>query len=202
MGVALCIIGILLNVWQDYHDDQEQPSPITTDSHQTFLLNHKFFGDLLALLGAFLFGTSDVLGEVVVRNLGGPLEYLGMMGFFGAIICTVQSFCFERDAIISLYYANELCSTFWLLLFAFVFFSTLSYALTARFFQVSEAALFHLSMQTEGLWSVGFSVWADHIMPGPLFFVSLMAAVAGVCVYEMAPSPVQEDREEKKKMAE
>ena len=122
--------------------------------------------------------------------------------FFGAIICTVQSFCFERDAIISLYYANELCSTFWLLLFAFVFFSTLSYALTARFFQVSEAALFHLSMQTEGLWSVGFSVWADHIMPGPLFFVSLMAAVAGVCVYEMAPSPVQEDREEKKKMAE
>lgn len=32
---------------------------------------------------------------------------------------------------------------------------------------------------------------AQHIIPGPLFFVALMLIVGGVVIYEMGPSPAE-----------
>jgi len=39
---------------------------------------------------------------------------------------------------------------------------------------------------------------AQGILPQPLFFLALAGTVGGVIVYEMAPSPVVEDRENNK----
>ena len=57
-----------------------------------------------------------------------------------------------------------------------------------------EAAFFNLSLLTGDLWSVLFSIVAERIVPQPLFFVALVFVLSGVVLYEMAPSPVMEDR--------
>lgn len=73
--------------------------------------------------------------------------------------------------------------------------SVLCYLGGSFFLQISEATFFNLSLLTGDLWSVAFSVIAEKIIPGVLFFVALMFILSGVVLYEMAPSPVLEDRE-------
>jgi solute carrier family 35 protein F1/2 len=135
-----------------------------------------------------------------VRNNGGVHEYLGMLGFFAAIICLIQTLVWERNDIYEFFGSDdksETCSQTmarWLL-FGYVCAVVLMYMGTARFLQVSEATFLNLSLLTGDLWSVAFSVLAEHIVPKPLFFVALIFIVSGVLVYELAPSPILGDRE-------
>jgi len=80
LGVLSCSAGIAVNVLQDYHDDVEVKHNTDDDTTEEGHYPHKFRGDVLALLGGVLFGVNNVLGEVAVRKLGGPNEYLGMLG--------------------------------------------------------------------------------------------------------------------------
>jgi solute carrier family 35 protein F1/2 len=195
-GVGLSLLGILCNVMQDLLDDKHAVAVDENDGEYP----HKLRGDLLAIAGGFLYGASEVMGELVVRKLGGPAEYLGMMGFFGAVICFIQAAVLERKEIEA--FANAECSqqtAAWLLI-AFVASNFASYVSAAKFFQISEATFFNLSLQTGGLWSVGFSVLAQHIIPQPLFYVALLVTVSGVIIYEMAPTPIVEEREMHKMM--
>ena len=184
LGLLICLAGIVLNVLQDYQDEDASDYP------------HKFRGDLLALVGGFLYGANDVLGEVAVQKLGGPREYLGTMGFFAAHICLFQMLVFERNEALE-FFSHEQCSSgrVWGLVGAFVMCNFTAYVAGAHFLQVSEATFFNLSLQTGGFWSVGFSVLAEHIVPKPLFYVALILTVVGVCTYEMAPTPVVKEKD-------
>lgn len=199
LGVTSCMLGIVFNVLQDYRDDTTIAQGDNDAAAAAY--PHKLRGDVLAITGGLMFGANNVLGEVAVRNLGGPNEYLGMLGFFATIICTVQTIILERDAIHDFVGhgsdKSETCSQAkarWLLL-GFVVSISLIYMGVARFLQISEATFLNLGFLTGDLWSVGFSVIAEHIVPKPLFFVALVFIVSGVFVYELAPSPVQEDCE-------
>lgn len=185
VGVALCLFGILCRVGQDYHYQQQE------EAKETIVYPHKFGGDLLACMGGMFFGINNVLGEVAVQQLGGPLEFLGMMGFFASILAFVYAMIFERAAIAAL---SDICSmhTSILLLLAYVSSNLLGYYGGAHFLQVSEATFFNLSFQTGSLWSVLFSIFGQHIYPDPFFYVSLVITVSGVVVYEMATSPHRE----------
>ncbi len=76
-----------------------------------------------------------------------------------------------------------------MLFFTFAGVTMLNYAGTSRFLMISEAAFFNLSLLTGDLWSVVFSIFAENIIPQPLFFVALVFVLSGVVLYEMAPSP-------------
>ena len=204
LGVGSCMMGIIFNVLQDLDDDLEN-GHTGSDDILAKEFPHKLRGDLLAILGGLLFGANNVLGEVAVRNLGGPYEYVGMLGFFATIICSIQTLLLERQEVAEFWQrpsqteGND-CSRFmsmWLL-FGFVACNVLGYVGASHFLQISEAAFFNLSLLTGDLWSVMFSVFAEHIVPHPFFFVALVFTVSGVIVYEMAPSPVAEDRDEMK----
>jgi drug/metabolite transporter (DMT)-like permease len=133
-----------------------------------------------------------------VRNNGGVNEYLGMLGFFASIICLLQILILERREIYEFFGSgdNKTCSqtTAQGLLFGYVCAVTLLYMGSARFLKVSESTFLNLSFLTGDLWSVTFSVVAEKIVPKPLFFVALVFIVSGVFVYELAPTPVLEDR--------
>jgi drug/metabolite transporter (DMT)-like permease len=137
---------------------------------------------------------------VAVRNNGGVNEYLGMLGFFAATICLIQTLIWERSDIDDFFGSGDpskTCSqtTARLLLFGYVCAVSTIYMGVARFLLVSEATFLNLSFLTGDLWSVTFSVVAEHIVPKPLFFVALAFIVSGVFVYELAPSPILEVRE-------
>lgn len=198
VAVFCCIIGILLNVWEDYNDDQNATT-MTTKSGLSLeqVYPHRTWGDVLAVVGGLLFGATNTMGEYAVRKLGGPYEYIGMMSFYAAIICLVQTLVLERDDIAAFTTratdvpGETTCSVAtaqWLLV-AFTVATVATYLGAARFLQVSDAAFFNLSLLTGDLWSVIFSIFEEGIVPGRLFFVALVFIVAGVVVYEMTDAP-------------
>lgn len=207
-GIALCLVGILMNVYNDSYDEggdgavREEVSTTARSSSTTSLYPQKLLGDLLAVLAGFLYGVNNVFGEVSVQKLGGPLEYLGMVGLFGTLICLFQVFFLERDAVMRLFDTaeasavsddedNDICDfvTAWTLVLAYAGCSGAAYYSGARFLQISEASFYSLSLQTGGFWSAVFLIGAQGILPPGMFWWALLLTMSGVCIYEMAPTP-------------
>jgi solute carrier family 35, member F1/2 len=199
-GALLCMVGVVLNVLQDYEDDKHDNTTTNDADTDPAVLDfpYKVKGDILATLGGILFGASSVVGEVAVRDLGGPNEYVGMLGFFCALICFVQTIVLEMDDVAEFLgrkvAPNDSCSqaTSRILLVAFVIIMVINYLGRAWFLQVSEAAFLNLSLLTGDMWSVLFSVFAEKIAPHAFFYVALTITLSGVFVYEMAPSPIHD----------
>ncbi|CAJ1949249.1 unnamed protein product [Cylindrotheca closterium] len=192
-GVLICMVGVVVNMWQDYDDDQN------IEEQEEY--PHKLRGDLCAIAGGIMYGVSNVMVEVTIRGSSDSAEYLGIMGFFGFILATIQAWIVHPDEILAFFGYMELdggvatCHTErWWILAAYVGCTAFAYAGASRFFQISEATFFALSLLTGDLWSVIFSVFFEHIIPHPLFFLALVFVLSGMLVYEMAPSPVLEDR--------
>lgn len=205
VGVALCMAGVVVNVMQDYkivnEDDDDDNVRYDDDNTSTDPYPYRIRGDILAICGGILYGVNDTVCEIAVRAHGHASEFLGMVGLFAGVIAIVQAAIVERDAIAEFFALgngldgdDDTCSAFtvWGLLAAFVAVNVVSYSGAAMFLLLSEAAFFNLSLLTGDLWTVIFSVTAQHIIPGPLFFVALFLIVGGVVLYEMAPSPVEE----------
>jgi solute carrier family 35 protein F1/2 len=199
VGVIVCMVGVVLNVFQDYESDTAAVDSVDEEEYP-----HKMWGDLCAITGGLLYGLNDVLTEMTVSTTGGTTEYLGMLGACAFLISSVQSLVLEREEIREFFTGGggfvagdgniATCSlqSGFLLLFAFVGVTICSYVGASRFLIISEAAFFNLSLLTGDLWSVLFSVFAERIVPRPLFFAALAAVLSGVVVYEMAPSPALE----------
>lgn len=193
MGICCCMIGVLYNAMADYESDLGKGKE---DGGQ-LLFPHKLRGDALALLGGILFGANDVVTETLVRNVGGPLEYLGMMGFFATVISLLQGAILERDEIFQFFNGvpapeGQVCtvSQGLGLISVFVIVNVLSYTAGAFFLCVSEATFLNLSLLTGDLWSVVFMVAAQGILPQPLFWAAFTMIAAGVTIYEVAPNPI------------
>ena len=200
-GLLVCMLGIVFNVLQDAETDLgQQPPAVTTTTEEKY--PHKLWGDILAATGGALFGLNDVMAEAIVRRQGSISEYLAMVGLFGFLFSLCQSLIFERDNILEFFGRNpdaaSACSISkgWFLYVLFVGITVVGYIGGTRFLMLSEAAFFGLSLLTGDLWCVAFSVFAEHIVPGPLFFVALVFVLSGVVLYEMAPHPVLDDSQE------
>ena len=215
LGATICIAGILVNILGDFHDEISHKSiqndhtrdlggftleengenPISTNddgilsSDDDGAYPHPIRGDILATLGAILYGLNDVLTERIVKINGGVKEYLGVMGLFGSFICLIQSIITERDDISDFYHArdeNEACTPMEVgfLLGACVSFGVVSYVGMSMFLQKSEAALLNLSLLTGDLWAALFVLFVEHIIPAPHFWISLTLVICGVFLYE------------------
>uniref|UniRef100_A0A7S1VNI3 Uncharacterized protein n=1 Tax=Grammatophora oceanica TaxID=210454 RepID=A0A7S1VNI3_9STRA len=142
---------------------------------------------------------NDVLTEATVRSQNTIVEYLAMVGLFGFLFSLIQSLIFERNDILEFFgrdpdaFSTCSISKGWFLYALFVGVTVVGYVGGTRFLMLSEAAFFNLSLLTGDLWSVAFSVFAEKIVPRPLFFVALVFVLSGVVLYEMAPHPVVED---------
>jgi hypothetical protein len=130
-----------------------------------------------------------------------------MLGFFGTIMALIQSVILERGQWSKfmrskIYHPDSLldptvlhCTqekTF-LLFASCIFLTTMVYISLSRFLISSEAAFFNISMLTADFWAVFLGESLDDIMPSSLFWVALMLSLVGVIVYEMGPSPIEDN---------
>jgi solute carrier family 35, member F1/2 len=167
---------------------------------------HKLYGDLLAISGGTLLGAVNVIGEMVVRDYGGPNEYIGMLGLWAVCVCVLHGLLWERDEIAQ--FISIVTSLFngstekfgqcypaetLLLILAFVFVASSIYLGVARFLLYSESAFLNLNLLTADMWSILFSVVSLHTLPQEFFYVALSTTMIGVVIYEMAPSPIVDD---------
>jgi len=202
VAVMVCCVGIAINIFQDYREDEHLKQfngDVETEQEQLVEKDYpyKMAGDVLAIIGGILFGITNTLGEVAVKNWGSRTEYLGCMCFFASIISIVQALALERDDISAFFRQgdNENCSETdgLTLLLAFSAASVMNYAGISSFLQLSEAAFLNLSLLTGDAWAVAFSVFAEGIIPPPSFYVALVITISGVFIYETAPNPVVDD---------
>jgi solute carrier family 35, member F1/2 len=154
---------------------------------------HKLVGDLLSCVGAVLFGINDVLAELSVRRLGGINEYLGMIGFFGIFIAIFQVAISERQIVVDMVNGvnptgcgGNVVSG---LLVAYVVGQFSRKAGLAAFLTISDAALLQLSLLTSDLYAALFSIIYLQILPRSSSWLAMLAALVGIVVYELAPSP-------------
>ncbi|GKZ01386.1 hypothetical protein MPSEU_001089400 [Mayamaea pseudoterrestris] len=195
VGIFSCFVGIFMDVFQDYTAEDETGTGGADLQDYPF----KIRGDVLAIMGAVLFGCQEVLGEVAVRNLGGSNEYLSMLGFWASMIAFGQSYISEKDQVTQFFAAHDqrYCGKeqAWILLVMYIISNTCYYHGVARFLQISDAAFFNLSLLTGCVWSVLFGVLFLDRAPKPLFYVAVFFIIVGVFTYEMASTPVVEDDE-------
>jgi drug/metabolite transporter (DMT)-like permease len=59
--------------------------------HYVFVGSHPLFGDLLALLGGFLYALENVLQEHYIKSTADVLNFLGFIGLFGLIISFAEA---------------------------------------------------------------------------------------------------------------
>ena len=203
LAVAVCCIGISINVLQDFRENERiKESGGLGETAQEQLVDeeypYKIAGDLLAITGGVLFGVSNTLSEVAVRDWGSQNEYLSAMTFIASIITLLQTLLTERQEVMA-FFANsnesDSCSESGslTLLAIFVIASVINYIGIASFLGVSDAAFLNLSLLTGDAWAVAFSVYAEGIIPPPTFYVALVITLSGVFIYETAPSPTGDE---------
>jgi solute carrier family 35 protein F1/2 len=176
VGVMMCMTGGSLIMWAD----------LNRSNFDATLVSHpdSYFGDLLALSAAILYGVSDAAGEYWTKHVD-RVEYLGMLGLFGAVFTLTLSSLLEREAILTLFTGTDA----WLPVAGILFWylcSLVTYYISATLFYVkSDATLLNLSLQCSNLWAILFSAVAFQEFPPTDFYVALVLVVGGVFVYEL-----------------
>lgn len=192
LGGIVCISGIVVNTVSDLKGTGSEVEQI--GSREDVVPVEHLYGDFLAIGGAVLLGLDDVISEMLIKNYGGLDELLFMKWLFGVGICATQLLVFERDDFIQLFgnQGVEPCtvSTRLLLLCGYTLFQFLDMLGELKFLSISEAALLNLSLLTSDLWATIFSVLAVGFVPSGLYFVAFLLIVAGIVLYEAAPSPL------------
>jgi len=162
--VLICFVGITINILSDYHQDQKLKSEDSGEESAGEQMiedayPHRIAGDILAILGGILFGVSNTLQEVIVKD-GTLLEYFGCFSFFASIITFFQAMILEQDEIMTFFTqsSSETCSAQEgkNLFFLFAVTGVMMYMGIAAFLQISDAAFFNLSLLTGDAWAVVF----------------------------------------------
>ena len=189
MGAIICVFGTTFNVLGDWHTMKQQGN--ARDEH----FPNKLLGDTLAIAGSVIYGANNVINEKFSRYGGGPLEYLACLGFCGTFMASIQTLIFDRQHVSNLLSGDQTCSTSMglSLVITFAFTKSLLYCGSSLFLVHSEAALLNISLLTSDLWSVGFAWAFEGLMPSPFFLAALSLIFGGVCIYEIAPSPIVDD---------
>jgi Permeases of the drug/metabolite transporter (DMT) superfamily len=222
LGALICCVGIFANIASDLEKSGEDASDIDDFSEQLEAVEYpkRMLGDILAILGGVFVGLSDVLIEMFVKDFVSVHEYLGCVGIFGTAIATVQALVLERKQIAKIFAvgsgehlttkeiyerypddpfnAPRSCpqETAIALVFGYALSTYIFNYCMSKFLSVSESALLTLSLLTSDLYSVLFTVFAQHIPPTGLFYVAFLLVIVGVVVYEMAPSPLEDGEDE------
>lgn len=169
VGCLLCILGIGCLLIAD------------TSSHNA---SSPLLGDFLCILGAGLYGLSNVSAEFFLKQMDFR-RYLARIGFFGAVISGIQGVCVEWSDI--LHWPTSWQAT--MLFVAYIWSMFLFYTAVALMLQISDACLMNLSLLTTDVYVLvaGYFIFNNGF--SLFYFLSLGLTVFGVCLYN-CKSPI------------
>lgn len=181
---GVCIFGLVLTVVSDnLQNNDSSPAPN----------GPAWFGDVLVLIGATLYGTSNVVQEWILKGSGRRCEALGMLGLWGSVISVIQALILERAAFATCDWTPELL----LSLFGFQLCLFAMYVLTSSFLMMADATLFNLSLLTSDVYSVIYAWGAQGQRPTWVYAAAFSTTISGIALYHTRPPPTRrEDREE------
>ena len=184
IGVCLCIVGSIGLVLIDHFTKNSSVQG-----------SYPLFGDLLVVVGAICYGTSNVLQDYMVKKYD-RIEYLGFLGIFSSVISGIQILIIERSAIASAFSTNSHNMFFWLSMVGFALSMYLLYSLMPYVMQISSAVVTNLSLLTADIYALFVGIFLFGNSFHPLYFLTYITIMFGVGVY-VCKSPVKRDDNEK-----
>ena len=146
-------------------------------------------GDLFALLGASLYGVSNVFEEWLVSKA--PMYHvLSYMGFFGMIINGIQAAIFDRHSFQQAHWDGQIIG--WLL--GYTFCLTLFYTLAPLILRMGSAAFFDISLLTANFWGVIIGKYVFGYKIHYLYPIAFVLIVAGLVAYFLSGSMLGDSR--------
>lgn len=140
-------------------------------------------GDLFALLGASLYGTSNVLEEWLVSKA--PMHHvLAFIGFFGMIINGVQAAIFDRTSFQQANWDSQVAS--WIVGYTLCLF--LFYTLAPLILRMGSAAFFDISLLTANFWGVIIGIRVFGLTIHYLYPIAFVCIILGLVTYFLSGS--------------
>lgn len=141
-------------------------------------------GDLFCLLGATLYGFSNVGEEYMARKH--PLyEVIGMFTFFATFINLVQIFIFEREewAAFADHQITGMVITYTICMF-------ILYSLAPVMFRLGSALLYNLSLLTSDFYGLIFGLGLFGYKVTVLYPFAYVVVIIGIVIYHVFPAPM------------
>uniref|UniRef100_A0A915DA54 Solute carrier family 35 member F1 n=1 Tax=Ditylenchus dipsaci TaxID=166011 RepID=A0A915DA54_9BILA len=180
-GVAICLIGIVLIIYTDAAAGKGLEGG-----------SNRVLGDLLCLGATILYGIANVCEEFLVKQ-NDRIEYLGMVGLFGSIICGTQLAIFEHSQLANFQWTSNSIAMY--MLFTICMFCF--YSLVTVVMQKTSALMFNLSVLTADFYSLMAGIYLFGMVFQTLYFVSFVVVLLGSSVYSY-----QKTREKSRKERE
>ncbi|OAA70347.1 DUF914 domain membrane protein [Cordyceps fumosorosea ARSEF 2679] len=147
-------------------------------------------GDLFALLGATLYGTSNVFEEWLVSKA--PMHHvLASIGFFGMIINGIQAAIFDRTSFQNAHW-HEGHVAAWLVGYTLCLF--LFYTLAPLILRMGSAAFFDISLLTANFWGVVIGVRVFGLTIHFLYPIAFVCIILGLVTYFLSGSLLGDSR--------
>lgn len=181
VGILVCIGGVGILFGSD-HITQGSGFGGVTGGDQ-------LKGDLFALLGATLYGLSNVFDEFLVSKR--PLyEVIGQLGFWGMIIGGAQTGIFDRPSYATAVWNSQVGGY----LTGFTFLLTIFYTGAPIMFRMSSAAFFNISLLTGNFWGVVVGVEVFHLSIHWMYPIAFVCIIGGLIVYFLGKNLMGEAR--------
>lgn len=175
LGVSVSIISVGCLVLADIEE-----STVNADSQ------NQLVGDMLCLGGAVLFAVVAVLQELAVKTLD-CIEYLGMLGLSGSLICGFQTFLLEKNTLTNVNWENKLI-LFYLGGFSiiqFIFYGLLAYVL-----RESGATSLQLYLLTADFYTLILGIILRNTKFHALYFLSFVLTMTGIYIFAIKKTPI------------
>ncbi|XP_030851326.1 solute carrier family 35 member F2-like [Strongylocentrotus purpuratus] len=175
VGVVTCIAGLGALIGADVLSGRASSG----DSAPS----NKLLGDIFCLLGASLYGVSNVAQEYVVRQYT-RTEFLGMVGLFGTFVSGIQLVALERQELASFSWNIEAI----LLLLGFAACMFCLYSFFPVVIQWSSATVVNLSILTADMYTLIIGIFVFHFAFSGLYLFGFGLIFAGVILYSLRPT--------------
>lgn len=167
-GILICCGGMGLLIGIDTRNGSAVGGGIPTELK----------GDLFMLLGASLYGITNVAEEFLVSQA--PLyEVVGQIGFWGMLISGAQTGIFDRPAFHTAVWNSAIggyLTGFTLIMF--IFYSTVPILL-----RLSSAAFFNISLLTSNFYGVAVGIEVFGYVLDRLYPVAFVMIIVGLVIY-------------------
>lgn len=180
LGILVCCGGMGILLGSDYIVQRDSGA----DGGDTRLK-----GDLFGLLGATLYGTSNVFEEWLVSRA--PVHHvLAFMGLLGALINGVQAAIFDRDTIAGSAWSGSVAGY----LVGYTLALALFYSLAPLILRMGSAAFFDISLLTANFWGVIIGIRVFGLSVHFMYPIAFVCIIVGLTIYFLSGSVLGDSR--------
>nr|XP_015197207.1 PREDICTED: solute carrier family 35 member F2 isoform X1 [Lepisosteus oculatus] len=172
VGVGVCLLGVGAMVGADVLSGRDQGSS-----------SDVLLGDCLVLIGAALYGVSNVCQEYTVKNLS-RVEFLGMVGMFGTLLSGIQLAILEHREVAKINWTWQVGLLF--AVYALCMFGL--YSFMSIIIKMTSATAVNLSLLTADLFSLFLGIFLFHCQFSVLYVVALVVIMIGFVMYNSVPT--------------